>query len=67
MKEEWDGSGRLELLGLEPGTYQTKIAPHSGSSRRATFDVKGGETCTYTFDTRKDGEEWEKSGCAPLP
>ena len=63
FKETWNGGGALELIGLEAGTYRTKISPTGGSALRATFDVKGGQACELTFDTKKSGE-WTVGKCA---
>jgi len=60
FKTSWDGTGRLELAGLEAGTYKTKVKPADGGpSQRGTFEVEAGGDCTYVLDTTQ-GEEWKK-------
>ena len=60
FKESWNGAGRLELIGLEAGTYKTKVKPRAGgSAMRGTLEVEPGSDCTYIFDL-KQGEEWQK-------
>ena len=63
FKQDWDGSGQLELVGLAPGTYKTKVAPEHGSTVRGTLEVKAGKTCSYVFPTTEGGTEWQASGC----
>jgi serine/threonine-protein kinase len=63
FKETWNGGGALELIGLDAGTYRTKISPRGGAAVRATFDVKAGELCELTFDT-KNNAEWNVGNCA---
>lgn len=59
-KEAWDGSGKLELVGLDAGMYKTKVKPKAGgSAQRGTLDIEAGSDCTYIFDM-KQGEEWQK-------
>ena len=62
FKKEWDGSGVIELVGLDSGTYRTKVTPKTGQSVRATLDVQPGKTCSYTFELGKS-EEWQNTGC----
>ena len=64
FEETWNGAGALELIGLESGTYRTKISPRGGAAVRATLDVKAGEICELTFDTKKSAE-WTVGNCAP--
>ena len=40
FKQGGNGSGRLLLKGLAPGTYKTKVSPASGSTVRATLELK---------------------------
>ena len=63
FKQEWDGSGELELVGLPVGTYKTKVAPRDGKTVRGTVEVVAEQRCAYTFDLTGAGEEWQKSGC----
>lgn len=60
FKQSWNGAGRLEFIGLEAGTYKTKVKPRAGgSAMRGTLEVEPGSDCTYIFDL-KQGEEWQK-------
>lgn len=63
FKQDWDGSGRLELIGLAPGTYKTKVKPAAGSAFRGTLEVQAGKTCSYVFPTTQDDAEWTADGC----
>ncbi|MCK6507887.1 hypothetical protein L6R53_31725, partial [Myxococcota bacterium] len=63
FKQDWDGTGRLELVGLSPGTYKTKVAPATGSALRGTLEVKAGQTCSYVFPTTGGESEWTAQGC----
>ncbi len=63
FREKWDGTGTLELVGLEAGTYRTKIVSAAERAIRATFEVEPGRTCSLTFDLT-GGEEWQVSDCS---
>lgn len=63
FKQDWDGSGRLELVGLPAGTYKTKVSPVKGPAARGTLDVVAGQTCSYVFPNDKEGGEWIAEGC----
>jgi serine/threonine protein kinase len=64
FKETWNSNGALELVGLPAGRYKTKVSPGSGgSSTRATFVVKDGESCELTFDVSGGGGDWEVGDC----
>ena len=63
FKQDWDGTGRLDLVGLPPGTYKTKVSPASGSALRGTLEVKAGLTCSYVFPTTGGESEWTAQGC----
>ena len=65
FKETWNSSGTLELVGLPAGKYKTKISPTGGKSYRATFEVKSGQACELTFDT-KGGSEWVEGDCGEI-
>jgi serine/threonine-protein kinase len=65
VKAEWDGSGRLELVGAEAGQYRTKVTPIGGTASRVNFEAVAGQACTYTFDV-KQGTEWTRTGCEAL-
>jgi serine/threonine protein kinase len=59
---DWDGTGKLELVGLPAGTYKTKVKPKAGgSAARATLDVQDGKSCSFVFDLK--AEEWSQTGC----
>jgi hypothetical protein len=59
-KVGWDGSGKLELVGLEAGLYKTKVKPKAGGgASRATLEIEPGSNCTYSFDLNQ-AEEWQK-------
>jgi len=62
QKVEWDGSGELELVGAEGGTWRSKASTAEGSSR-ATFDVVPGQTCRYRYDVGAGADSWEALGC----
>ncbi len=61
FKQEWDGSGTLELVGIPSGSYKTRV-DHAGKAIRATLKLDAGKTCSFTFDAAK-GDEWEAMGC----
>lgn len=63
FKQDWDGSGQLELVGLPSGTYKTKVSPASGQAIRGTLEVVAGQTCSYVFPNDKEGGEWIADGC----
>lgn len=64
FKQDWDGSGQLELVGLPAGTYKTKVSPAKGPASRGTLEVVAGQTCTYVFPNDKEGGEWIADGCS---
>ncbi|MEL6343184.1 MAG: serine/threonine-protein kinase [Myxococcota bacterium] len=59
-KEEWNGSGSLELVGLPAGLYRAKIEGPD-DSQRTTFDALAGQTCTFTYALDQGADEWESS------
>ncbi|MFH1466535.1 MAG: protein kinase [Pseudomonadota bacterium] len=61
-KESWSGLGDRTLSGVPVGTYRTKIDTADGS-RRSTFEVIEGQTCTYSFDLGSGADEWRSDGC----
>lgn len=63
FKQDWDGSGRLDLVGLAPGTYKTKVSKAGGPAARGTLEVKAGQKCSYVFPNDKEGGEWISDGC----
>jgi len=67
FKETWNSNGALELVGLPTGRYKTKVSPGAGgSSTRATFVVKDGQSCALTFDVSGGSEDWEVGACEPV-
>ena len=60
-REEWNSSGVLELVGMEAGSYKTKVTPVSGSGHRGVVEVKAGMRCEYTFQAAKN--EWTDGSC----
>ncbi|MCB9776978.1 MAG: serine/threonine protein kinase [Alphaproteobacteria bacterium] len=63
FKQDWDGSGTLELVGLPSGTYKTKVSPTSGSTVRGTVEVQAGRVCSYELRLDQDSDEWQAAGC----
>jgi hypothetical protein len=63
FKQDWDGTEQLELVGLPPGTYKTKVSPATGSALRGTLEVKAGLTCSYVFPITGGEGEWTAQGC----
>jgi len=61
FKQEWDGTGTLELVGISPGPYLARIT-RGGSTVRAALKIDAGTTCSFKFDTAH-GTEWEATGC----
>lgn len=61
FKHDWDGTGTLELVGIPPGSYRTKVGTGSDTVR-AAIDVTAGKTCTYALDNPA-AKEWEAKGC----
>jgi len=60
-REEWNSSGVLELVGMEAGSYKTKVTPVTGSGHRGVVEVKAGMRCEYTFQAAKN--EWTDGSC----
>ena len=61
FEKQWNGTGKLELVNLPEGTYQTTVTPPGGSGKRATLDVKAGQSCAFTF--KLSSQSWEAGAC----
>lgn len=61
FEKQWNGAGKLELVNLPEGTYQTTVTPVGGSGKRGTIDVKAGQTCTFTY--KLSSQSWEAGAC----
>lgn len=62
FKKDWDGTGKLEIVGLPSGTYRTKISPLQGRSVRNTVEVEANKSCSYVFSLG-GGQEWKRLSC----
>ncbi len=61
FEKQWNGTGKLELVNLPEGTYQTTVTPPGGSGKRDTLDVKAGQSCAFTF--KLSSQSWEAGAC----
>ena len=61
FKQDWNGKGPLELVGLPAGNYRTKITVGT-EAKRLALDVVAGKTCAFAFDDASK-DEWEARGC----
>ena len=58
----WDGTGTLELVGLEAGQYRTRIRTEETTiGLQAT--VENGRQCAYRYKLDSENEAWEDEGC----
>ena len=58
----WDGTGTLELVGLEPGEYRTRVRTDETTiGLQAT--VENGRQCAYRYNLDSGSEAWEDEGC----
>ena len=58
----WDGTGKLELIDLESGTYRARIRTSDATIGLAA-KVERGRSCAYLYDLDSGSEEWEDAGC----
>ena len=58
----WDGTGTLELVGLEPGEYRTRVRTEETTiGLQAT--VENGRQCAYRYNLDSGSEAWDDEGC----
>ena len=58
----WDGTGTLELVGLEAGQYRTRIRTEETTiGLQAT--VENGRQCAYRYNLDSENEAWVDEGC----
>jgi len=58
----WDGTGTLELVGLEAGQYRTRVrTDESTIGLQAT--VENGRQCAYRYNLDAGSEAWDDEGC----
>ena len=58
----WDGTGTLELVGLEPGEYRARVRTDETTvGLQAT--VENGRQCAYRYNLDSRSDAWEDEGC----
>jgi serine/threonine protein kinase len=62
FEKVWNSTGKLGLLNLPEGMYETKVTPLGASGwADNTVEVKPGQTCAFTY--RLSSQAWEAGGC----
>ncbi len=60
---KWDGTGTLEVIDLEPGTYRTRIVA-DGEVTSLEAEVEAGRACAYRYDSATGDEVWTDARCS---
>jgi hypothetical protein len=58
----WDGTGTLELIDLDSGSYRLRVRTNN-TTEVLEARVESGRTCAYRYDLESEGDEWDESGC----